>query len=61
MILIIPITKDEAMYLRNVKKVRCHISKPTRNGKRYMEENPYALRALDKYRNGRVVGGGKRV
>lgn len=57
-IIIIPITKDEAMFMRTRKKV--HITKPTRHGKRFMEERADALALLREYRAGKYPMGGKK-
>lgn len=46
----IPITKDEAIFLRNQKRVHCHVSRPTRNKKYFLAEEPAALRMLELYR-----------
>ena len=56
-IIIIPITKDEAMFIRSRKNV--HISKPTRHGKRFMEEDVSAMKLLKEYRSGKYPMGGK--
>ena len=59
MIVIVPITKDEAMFLRRC-KVKAFITKPTTNGKRYMEEQDDAMRLLKEYRSGDYVTGGNK-
>lgn len=56
-IFIVPITKDEAMFIRSRKKV--HISKPTRHGKRFMEEDESTMKLLKEYRSGKYPMGGK--
>lgn len=59
MIFIIPITKDEAMFIRkNCPKV--HVSKPTTNGRRFMEEEKEAMKLLKAYRRGDHNLGGKK-
>lgn len=50
MILVIPITKEEAMFLREHRAQR-YISRPTRNKKYFMAEEPAALRLLELCRN----------
>lgn len=43
------------MYMRNLKAVGAHkafITKPTRHGKRFMEEDGKAMRLLREYRTG---------
>lgn len=56
-IIIIPITKDEAMFMRK----NCpwvHVSKQTTNGKRFMEEEKKAMKVLRDYRAGKYGFGG---
>ena len=59
MIFIVPVTKDEAMFIRK-NFPRVHISKQTTNGRRFMEEEGRAMKALKEYRKGNLgVGGAK--
>lgn len=37
-----------------------HVSKPTTNGKRFMEEHPHAMCMLRDYRNGKYGFGGNK-
>lgn len=46
----VPITKEEAMFLREHRAQR-YISRPTRNKKYFMAEEPAALRLLERFRN----------
>ena len=57
MIFIVPVTKDEAMFIRKCCP-KVHVSKPTTNGRRFMEEDRTAMDLLRKYRKGEFANGG---
>lgn len=50
MITIVPITKDEAMFMRKQKWVKCYIPPKTTHGKYFLTEEADALRLLEEYR-----------
>lgn len=59
MIIIVPITKEEAMFIRE-RCPRVHVSKPTTHGKRFMEEHPAAMKLLREFRADTDRRGGKK-
>lgn len=56
MILIIPINKAEAAFMRKACP-KVHVSHPTTNKKYFMEEDRYAMKVLQKFRNGEYKEG----
>ena len=60
MIIIVPVTKDEAEFIRK-RFPKVHVSKQTTHGRRFMEENVFALKYLEEYRSSKTykVGGNK--
>jgi len=55
--IIIPITKEEAVFLRTHLD-RVFITKPSHHGKRYLEETVRAVKLLSEYRDGKYGFGG---
>lgn len=60
MINIVPITKDEAMFMRRQKRVKCYIPPKTTHGKYFLTEEADALQLLKEYRAGKLKSGRKR-
>lgn len=48
------------MFIRERSRKKVHITKPTRHGKRFMEEDRDVVRLLRDYRAGKYPMGGKR-
>lgn len=58
MIIIVPINKAEAAFIRKMCP-KVHVSRPTTNKKYFMEEAKYAMKLLKEFRDGKYTDGGK--